>query len=160
VRDGINPPVPSDTMLTLNNTPPTAGLTGPATALRGTDASFTFRASDPSSADQAAGFCYQVAWGDGSPPQVIDPAAGNGAGVAVRHTYSAAGLFTVQLVATDKDGDAGAPVTAQVAVQGVALQNGVLTVTGTGGDDTIVIALTPGSPATAAVTINNVPQGS
>jgi Ca2+-binding RTX toxin-like protein len=41
----------------------------------------------------------------------------------------------------------------------VTVVNGVLTVNGTPGDDTILIGLVPGNPATATVTINNTPQG-
>jgi hypothetical protein len=82
---------------------------------------FTLSASDPSSADQAAGFTFAIDWGDGSPVQVAGPTPGNGAGTAVGHIFPAAGSVTPHVQATDKDGGVGvstpaAPLTVSPAL--------------------------------------------
>ena len=94
--------------ITINNVAPTASISGPADALAGQLVAFMVGASDPSAADQAAGFTYSINWGDGSPIEAIARSEGNGELVA-RHAYAATGNYTVQVTATDKDGASSAP---------------------------------------------------
>jgi hypothetical protein len=53
-KDGGVSPAASAT-LTVDNVPPTAGLSGPSTGVRGQAQPFTLTAGDPSPGDQAAG---------------------------------------------------------------------------------------------------------
>src|SRR5262249_11103171 len=89
--------------------------------------------------DQAAGAAYTVNWGDGSAPESIARAPGNMAGITVSHIYDNAGTYTVQVVATDKNGAAGAPLTWQVT-SAVAPRQG----------NTPVVGGTPGKARLAA----------
>jgi PKD repeat protein len=83
--------------------PPTAAIAGPAEAVRGQLRPYIFSATDPSPAAQAAGFTYQIIWGDGSPVEVIAAAPGNGAGVTRSHLYKDSGSDTIQVTATDSN---------------------------------------------------------
>src|SRR5262249_11928758 len=49
-----------------DNVAPTAGISGPTDGVRGQARNFTLTATDPSAADQAAGFTFAINWGDGS----------------------------------------------------------------------------------------------
>lgn len=60
-------------------------------------------ASDASAADEAAGFAYNIHWGDGSPPLIV---SGSSQGTIVEHTYSAGAVQQVSIFVTDQDGDA------------------------------------------------------
>jgi hypothetical protein len=121
--------------ITVDNVAPTASVTGPADGVRGQERVFTFSASDPSPVDQAAGFTFSIDWGDGSAVQSIGP--GTPSGMRSPHRYFDSGTFTVTITASDKDGLAGAPVTATVTIGAIVLEDGVLTVGGTRGDDVI-----------------------
>jgi hypothetical protein len=59
--------------------------------------------ADDSPADEAAGFTFQIDWGDGT-SQNIAPTQGNGAGTAVEHVYTETGTYTVTMTATDQAG--------------------------------------------------------
>src|SRR5262249_35814949 len=73
--------------VTVLNVPPTAAVSGPADAVPGQDRIWTFSATDPSTVDQAAGFTYQINWGDGTTQTVTGPASG----VQVDHVFTATG---------------------------------------------------------------------
>jgi hypothetical protein len=136
------------------NVPPAASLSGPADGVRGQARTFTLGASDPSPVDQAAGFTYQIAWGDGSVQTVAGPS-----GTPVDHVYTDSGSYTVQLTATDKDGGTSAVVSQAVTIQAAEMQGTTLVVGGTTGDD--VVRIDPHGQSTATnVTINGVGQGS
>jgi hypothetical protein len=131
--------VSTDTMVvTVKNVAPTAAVSGPATAVRGQARTFTFSAADPSSVDQAAGFTYRVAWGDGT----TDTVSGPGSGVSLTHVFTAAATVTVSATATDRNGGQGAAATASVAVKAVELQGADLVVGGTTGADHITLSAT------------------
>jgi type VI protein secretion system component Hcp len=121
--------------ITVDNVAPTASISGPADGVRGQARTFTLTASDPSAMDQAAGFTFTIDWGDGSP--VVDLGPGTPSGVHSMHRYLVSGTYTVSVTASDADGLAGSPVTATVNIVAILLQDGVLTVGGTTGDDTI-----------------------
>lgn len=87
--------------LTLNNAVPTAGIAGPTSATVGQSGTWTFSATDVSTADQAGAFSYEIDWnGDGGANQVI--IGDNSENVA--HTYTAAGTMNIRATAIDKDG--------------------------------------------------------
>ena len=85
--------------------PPTASISGPATATRGQSVSFTSSVSDP---DAGQTFTYAWAFGDGSTSTVQNPS----------HTYSGIvpGARTVTLSVTDSGGETSAPITHSVNV--------------------------------------------
>jgi phage baseplate assembly protein gpV len=139
--------------ISVFNVPPTASLSGPADGVRGQARTFTLGASDPSPVDQAAGFTYQIAWGDGSVQTVTGPS-----GTPADHVYTAAGTYTVLLTATDKDGGTSAVVTQSVTTQSAELQGTTLVVGGTTGDDVIRFETNSGGTA-IGVTINGASQG-
>jgi hypothetical protein len=143
------------TTLTLNSVPPAAALSGPVNGVPGQPRTFTFSATDPSAADQAAGFTYQITWGDGSPVQTIVQSPGNGAGVTVNHVYTTPGTYAVGVTATEPDDGTSAPATGSVTVGPVQLQGDTLAVGGTRGNDTIILR-----PADALGNINVLLNGS
>jgi hypothetical protein len=122
---------------------PVASATAPTETSNG-PVGVTLLATDPSPADEAAGFTYLVDWGDGSPLLTVPASAGNGAGVPVEHDYTDVGVFTVTLQAVDQHGQVSDPFTTQVSVGGVELRPDpsdpsklALYVRGSSGDDVI-----------------------
>lgn len=77
-------------MVLVRNTPPVATITGNSTATAGVLYSITLDMSDFSGDD--ALISYDVDWGDGT------------VNALTSHTYSAAGLYTISIVAFDNDG--------------------------------------------------------
>src|SRR5262249_6388392 len=111
----------TDTMtVTVRNVAPTAAASGPATAVAGQTRTWTFAASDPSSADAAKPFSYRIDWGDGTTATATGPAGG----VSVAHAFAATGSVTVRAWATDKDGAEGPAASLAVTVKAAELQNG------------------------------------
>jgi N-acetylneuraminic acid mutarotase len=84
---------------------PAAAIAGPATGLTGQSLTFTVSATDPLPSLDAAGFKYSINWDDGSQASTAPVTAGNGSGVDVSHAF-AAGSYTVQVTATDQNGNA------------------------------------------------------
>ena len=129
--------------LNVTNVAPTATLSDSSTvAVRNQTISFTLGATDPSSVDTAAGFTYQINWGDGSPVQTVT----GGSGVVVTHAFATEGTDNVTVTATDKDGGVSTAVSQSVTIQAVALENDplnpgqlVLAVGGTAKNDNIVL---------------------
>jgi uncharacterized delta-60 repeat protein len=144
----------STATVSITNVPPTASLAGPSDGVRGQARTFTLAASDPSPVDQAAGFTFNVNWGDGSSQTVTGPS-----GTQVDHTYTATGTYTVQATATDKDGGVSGPVTHSIAITAVGLlADGTLAAGGTAAGDTIIFQPTD-ALGNITVTINGADQG-
>ena len=80
-------------------------LGGPYSGSPGTAINFTGNATDPSSADTAAGFTYSWNFGDGATSTLQNPS----------HSYAAVGTYTVTLTAKDKDGATGSANTSTTA---------------------------------------------
>jgi PKD repeat protein len=97
VTDSAGQSLWTSIVVTVANVPPTASLSAPASGNVGQSLSFTASATDPSSADTAAGFTYNWNFGDGS----------TATGSSPTHSYSATGTYTVSVTATDKDGGQG-----------------------------------------------------
>ena len=122
---------------------PVVSATAPAETANG-PVEVTLSATDPSPADEAAGFTYLVDFGDGSPLLTVPATADNGAGVAVQHDYADVGVFTITVRAVDQHGEVSDPFTTQISIGGVELRPDpsnpsklALYVRGTGGDDVI-----------------------
>ena len=137
VDDGKGHVVISDAVtFTFNNAPPIATITGPNTAEKGTSLTFTLGATDQSSADQTAGFTWQIDWdGDGT----FDQAVTGTSTQTVTHTFNQSGPITVKVKAVDQNGGESTVVTKQVNIQGIELVNGTLNIVGDDLDDVIKI---------------------
>jgi hypothetical protein len=139
------------------NVAPTAGLAGPADGFQGVsgqERTFTLSATDPSAADQAAGFTYEVTWGDGSATETYTGLTG----IPASHVYATPGNYTASVTATDQDGATGPAATLSVPIRRAELQGTNLAVGGTTGNDHF--NFTPGAGAgNLAVTVNGVRQG-
>lgn len=95
--------------LTVQNVPPSASAGGPYAAAVNTPIAFTGSASDPSSADVAAGFTYQWSFGDGT----------SASGQSISKAYTEQGTYQVTLTVSDKDGGAAtATATATITSSG------------------------------------------
>ena len=80
---------------TVLNVAPIISSGSAHSAYWGLPTSFTGIASDPSSADTAAGLTPAWAWGDGTPSSL---------GLSATHAYAAPGTYTAVFSAVDKDG--------------------------------------------------------
>ncbi len=95
------------------NFAPTAGVTGPASAILGQPLAFALTANDLDPEDRAAGFIYRIDWdGDGT----VDQTLAGPSSLSVTHAYTAVGPFTVRVTAEDQRHAVGAPTTLLVAV--------------------------------------------
>jgi uncharacterized delta-60 repeat protein len=146
--------IATDTLIvTVNNVAPTASLSGPATAVRGQERTFSFSASDVSPADAGGTFGYLIDWGDGTTSTTSGPASG----VQLSHTWTASGSYTVTITVTDKDGGSGS-ASQPIAVNAIELQNGDLVVGGTTAGETITIQ-PANSTGGLRVLFNGIDQG-
>jgi len=99
--------------LVVNNVAPDAAASGPASTLIGESVTITLGATDASSADQAAGFDYDIDWdGNGTVDQTVSGLNGT----TVNHTFTSGGSTTVIVTATDKDGGESDPVNFEINV--------------------------------------------
>jgi Ca2+-binding RTX toxin-like protein len=139
------------------NSSPNAAIAGPTSVARGDTETFTLLASD-SPADLAAGFTFNVDWGDGS---TIEQVTGL-SGTQVTHTFSTVGQRTVSVTATDQHNATGAAGTLELIVSAVQLlpnaQNGSLTDlvwTGTSGADSVTFEELSATTIRVTTTLEN-----
>jgi uncharacterized delta-60 repeat protein len=114
------------TTITIANVAPTASITADTTGVRGQARHVNLSAIDPSSADTAAGFTYNINWGDGSPVQVVNP----GDALNPGHVYNVDGSYHVTVTAADKDLAVSAPVFADIVITPVLIQGQTLSIGG------------------------------
>jgi hypothetical protein len=99
--------------VSITNVAPDASLRGPVSGLKGDPINFTLGATDVSTADQNAGFTYNIDWdGDGT----VDRTVSGADGLVVSHTFATAGSTTVILTATDKDGGTSSQVSHTIEI--------------------------------------------
>src|SRR6267142_1719164 len=122
--------------ITVTNVAPSATILGiPVSSSEGTAITLTSTASDPSSADTAAGFLYSWTVLKNS------TAFASGSGTSLNFTPDDNGTYAVTLSVTDKDGSAGS-VSASIVVSNVA------PVTPSGGVTGPTVPLALGTPST------------
>lgn len=139
VSDGVATTTSPPTSLTVANVAPTLTFAGPLGAAPGFVSTFTFSATDPSSLDTAAGFDFDIDWGDGS-SDTFD----NTQGGSVDHTYAQEGDYTITVTVTDRDGGEDT-LEHDISVSSIFIDDeGNLLVYGTGGADRIILAETFG----------------
>jgi hypothetical protein len=96
----------------------TAHITDPTYAAG--QVGLTVSAADGPGGNQAAGFIYNIDWGDGTAqdPDItsVPRSAGNGTGVPLSHTYASPGVYTVSLTAVDEGLRVSPPATAVIVV--------------------------------------------
>lgn len=121
-----------DAPVTVLNAPPTAGIAGPTSVQRGQSSAYTLSATDPSSADQAAGFTFAIDWdGNGT----VDETTTGMSGMQIQHAFNSSGTTNIKVTATDKDGGVSDIASTTVAVLGYELIAGSLYWYGSQGND-------------------------
>src|SRR5262249_45208467 len=101
------------TGVTVNNLAPAAGISGPSSGLSGDSLVFALTATDASSADQNAGFTFDIDWdGDG----VVDETVTGPSMMTIAHTYATPGTYHVRVTAEDKDRGVSDEVTTMINV--------------------------------------------
>jgi len=145
----------------VQNVPPDASIVGPSAGVRGQPLTYQITATDPSTADMAAGLSVVVDWGDGSPMESFAVDSSTPQPLALVHDFVASNSYSVTVTAKDKDG--GSDTTTQiVSITAVALQDDpvlggkMLVVGGTSGNDQIVLNPSHG----VKVLLNGKSQGS
>src|SRR5262249_60891457 len=101
---------------------------------------FAHAAADPAAPDQAGSLTFNINWGDGNSQTSSGPASQQ-----VGHVYTAAGTFTVQVTATDKDGGTSMTVQQTITITAIEVQAGTLVIGGATTDDKTTV-----SPADAS----------
>jgi hypothetical protein len=132
----------ASTTATVNNLAPTAsgiaatgGITVDDHGVRGFPVTFTLTASDPSPADQAADFTFNIDWdGNGSWDQTVTGPSGT----TVNRTFSDfTGLVSIKVLAIDRDAAPGPVFSTSIQIDPAGVVAGTLLVGGTSSTDTI-----------------------
>lgn len=111
--------VSSPSSLTIINASPVASISGPTTGVRGQPRTYTLLATDPSPADQAASFTFQIDW-DGN--GIFEETVVGASGAQVSHVFANTGNYAVKIRAVDKDGGVSDIITHNVTIAAWALQ--------------------------------------
>ena len=132
LTDVAGPTATANSSIAVLNVAPTPAISGDSAVLSQHDLTLALTVADPSVPDLATGFAIQIDWGDGSAPETRPAFPGNGASQAISHTYATAGVYTVVVSATDRDGGVGyatwdievlaRPVLRNVVINGGATQ--------------------------------------
>jgi hypothetical protein len=155
-RPGINGSEANITVLSL-----TAGVSGPASGLRGQPLTFTLTGAETGTPAGTV-FTYKIDWdGNGT----VDQTVTGPTGTTVVHVFPAAGGNTVKVLAVDGAGNVSPPAAQAITVRALALQpdpadgtKTALAIEGTTGDDVITISPADPTGTTVSVTINGVAQ--
>lgn len=122
-------------VVSILNVAPTVSITGPTLTAAGFATTYSLATTDPSALDVAAGFTYDIDWGDGN----VDLGVPGPAITTATHTYEDVGSYTISVTAKDKNNGVSAPDTLDVVVSLVAAVDGNLIVSGTTSADRIII---------------------
>ena len=141
VSDNGTPALTAETVvsITVTNVAPTASVSGPATGVRGQARTFVLSANDPSAADQAAGFKFEIDWNDDG---IVDESVSGPSGLEVTHRFTDARLQKVRVTASDRDEAVSNVTSHDIAITAASMQGDQLVIGGTTSNDTITIAPT------------------
>ena len=146
--------------VTIMNVAPTADVAGDTFGVTGQPRNFNLSATDPSAADALAGFTFAVNFGDGN-AIVISP----GDPLVLPHRYLSAGVYTLSVTATDKDGGVSTAATHVIEIKSAGIlpdptdpTKTALYVGGTTGND-IIKVIQLGKTGSYDVTVNGVSKG-
>ena len=102
--------------LSVLNVGPLVAFAGPQDVLVGEQHLYSFTATDPSPADQAASFTFRIDWNaDGIADQVVTGPSS----ISISHTFDLPGPARIRVSAEDRDGTTGLIANAQVTVAGI-----------------------------------------
>ena len=101
VTDSAGTSATAAAQVTVSNAHPRAAIDCPSTGTPGSSITFSGSATDPSTADTAAGFQYRWVFGDGQT---------SNQGITT-HVYNTVGVYDVTLTVADKDGGQGTAAT-------------------------------------------------
>jgi RTX calcium-binding nonapeptide repeat (4 copies)/PKD domain len=141
VIDNLGVPTIAKSTVNITNVAPTALVKGDTFGVPGLTRSFTFSATDPSKVDTAAGFDFNIRYGDGTKQESKskDP-------FTLTHIYTAEGKNTVTATASDKDGGISEVATHLIEIKAAGIlpdlidpTKTALYVGGTLGDDQISV---------------------
>ncbi|MCP4506749.1 MAG: PKD domain-containing protein, partial [Fuerstiella sp.] len=144
---------PKTFLVTVHNVAPIVTIDGPTAAIENQQLTFTVEASDAGSADQMAGFAYNIDFGDGTNTQVAR-VPGNDSGITVTHLFQTAGSYTVSATATDIDGGISTTFSHAVDVSEITaegLQDVVAEMIDNGEDPAVTIETTANSDLGAVI---------
>ena len=141
VSDSGTPALSAETVvsITVTNVAATASVSGPATGVRGQARTFVLSANDPSAADQAAGFKFEIDWNDDG---IVDESVSGPSGLEVTHRFTDARLQKVRVTASDRDEAVSNVTSHDIAITAASMQGDQLVIGGTTSNDTITIAPT------------------
>ena len=108
---------------------PIAALSGPSDGVPYQPRIFQFIGLDP-----APIASFSVDWGDGSRQVIAGPSP-----AFVAHAFTATGMYTVTMTATDVNGNVSDPVSQTIAISVIEQQGTELAVGGTAGDDVLLV---------------------
>lgn len=138
--------------VTVNNVAPMASIAGPSGGVPFQARTFTLTAADPSPADQAAGFTFDIDW-DGD--DVVDQIVIGPSGTEVIHQYLSVSANTIQVTATDQDAGASDVATHAVNIVRVEMQGADLVWGGTSGGDAVEFEETAAQTVEVRATLLN-----
>ncbi|MBX3400671.1 MAG: right-handed parallel beta-helix repeat-containing protein [Gemmataceae bacterium] len=124
------------TGVTVANVAPTASVSVPSSALINEAVGFVFNAADPGAIDQSSNFTFTIDWNNDG---IVDQTLVGPSGLTVSKSFATAGLQTVRVTATDRDGTASAFATAVVDVVPAENETGLLKIFGTSGTDAVSV---------------------
>ena len=131
---GVDTSAPQTFTIEVVNVAPTASIAGPSSGVPFQERTLTLTATDPSPADQAAGFTFDIDW-DGD--DVVDQTVVGPSGTQVTHAYDSVGANTVKVTASDQYAAVSDVVTHAINIVRVEMQGADLVWGGTTGEDAV-----------------------
>jgi PKD repeat protein len=148
VRDASGRTGTDMALVTVANLPPTGGLSGPGVTVPGWARPYRFFGTDPALLDRPT-LQYQIDWGDTQTQTVT-----GGPSTTIRHAYTTAANYTIAVRVKDKDGGLSPEYKRTVAVKPWLVENGVVYVAGTSGNDTMTVQAANATGTQVTVTLN------
>jgi PKD repeat protein len=113
-------------------------VTSPPRGVAGQPRIFTVSADEVGPTDREEGLTFTIDWGDGD-NDVILPTPNNADGILIAHVFTAPGVYTVSVTATDQDNESTTDVR-QITIVESEMQGTTLAIGGTGAVDKIKVS--------------------